>query len=136
MSRALVLGSLVDVRNIDAHKAVRLTIEVPAELAPQVMAVFGWPTRRAPVPVAIARMAGEQKGDERSLAQQAGALCTNAVFQAYLDAATEEECAEVVRNICEVKSRSEIRAGTKPGDLWLDLVERFHGWQAAEQAGA
>jgi hypothetical protein len=136
MSRALVLGSLVDVRNIDAHKAVRLTIEVPAELAPQVMAVFGWPTRRAPVPVAVARMAGEQKGEVRSLAQAAGALCTNAVFQAFMRTATEEECAAAVREICDVNSRSEIRAGTEAGDRWLDLVERFHGWQAAEQAGA
>jgi hypothetical protein len=136
MSRALVLGSLVDVRNIDAHKALRLTIEVPAELAPQVMAVFGWPTRRAPVPVAVARMAGEQKGEERSLAQQAGALCANAVFQVFMGTATEEECAVAVRGMCGVKSRSEIRSGTPAGELWLDLVEHFHGWQAAEQAGA
>jgi hypothetical protein len=81
-------------------------------------------------------MAGEQKAEERSLAQQAGALCANAVFQVFMRAATETECAEAVRDHCDVKSRSEIRTGTEAGDRWIDLVERFHGWQAAEQAGA
>jgi hypothetical protein len=135
--RRVVLGSLVDVRNLDARKAVRLTIEVPADLAVQVMDAFGWPTRRAPVPVEVVRMVEtiEQK-DIRSLAQQAGAMCTNAIFQAFMECSTEEECAQAVREACDVGTRAEIRAGTMAGEQWLDLLERFRGWEAAERVGA
>jgi hypothetical protein len=58
------------------------------------------------------------------------------VFQVFLDCQTEVDAANAVRGLCGVESRSEIRAGTPAGETWLDLVQRFHGWQAAEQAGA
>ena len=135
--RAAMFGSLVDLKNVNSHKSVRLTIDIPAEQASGVVEMFGWPTQAQPVPVAIARMAGGwEKKETRSLAQQAGALCANAIFQVFMDCQSEEECAIAVREVCDVKSRSEIRAGTLPGERWLDLVQRFHGWQAAEQAGA
>jgi hypothetical protein len=51
-----ITGSLVDLKNIAVHKCVRLSIDVPAELAQRVIASFGWPTGQNPVPVAIARI--------------------------------------------------------------------------------
>ena len=134
--RAAMFGSLVDIKNVNAHRCARLTIDVPAEHAAEIVAMFGWPTMADPVPVAVARMAGGwEKKETRSLAQQAGALCANAVFQIFLDCQSEEECANAVRGLCGVKSRSEIRAGTEAGEAWLDLVQRFHGWQEAERSG-
>lgn len=53
---AIISGSLVDVRNVGVHKAVRLTIHVPAEYAMKVFEAFGWPTSVDPVSVAIARL--------------------------------------------------------------------------------
>ena len=53
---AAIYGSLVDLRNVGVHKSLRLTVEVPAELAAQVIEAFGWPTHAAPVPIAMARM--------------------------------------------------------------------------------
>jgi hypothetical protein len=135
--RAVIAGSLTDIRNVGVHKAIRLTVEVPAELAQGVLDAFGWPTAVQPVPVALARMVGEErKAPERSLAQQAGALCANPVFRAYMGAEDEDSCAEMVRYKCGVESRSEIKAGSPGGDRWLDLLEEFHGWEAAEKAGA
>jgi hypothetical protein len=142
--RAVIAGSLTDIRNVGVHKAIRLTVEVPAELAQGVLDAFGWPTAVQPVPVALARMVGEEAArpkkpspvPERSLAQQAGALCANPVFRAYMGAVDEESCAEMVRCKCGVESRADIRGGTPEGDRWLDLLEEFHGWEAAEKAGA
>lgn len=135
--RVAIFGSLVDMRNVSAHKCARLTIEVPAEQAAEIVAMFGWPTAVSPVPVALARMVGEErKAPQRSLAQQAGALCANAVFWTYMGAEDENSCAEMVRYKCGVESRSEIKAGTPGGDRWLDLLAEFHGWEAAEKAGA
>ena len=51
-----ITASLVDVRNIAAHKCVRLEIHVPVEQAGEVMGAFGWPTMVDPVPVALARL--------------------------------------------------------------------------------
>ena len=44
LTAAAITAMLVDVRNVNAHKCVRLEIHVPAEQAGAVMAAFGWPT--------------------------------------------------------------------------------------------
>jgi hypothetical protein len=54
---AITHGSLVDVRNVNQHKCVRLVIDIPAERAREIIDTFGWPTMVDPVPVAIARLA-------------------------------------------------------------------------------
>jgi hypothetical protein len=138
--RAAIRGALVDVRNASAHKAVRLTVEVPAELAEEVLGVFGWPTGVRPVPVAVARMQDEPEQPTApptvSLAQHAGALCRDAIFQRFLGAADYDDATRKVRERCAVVSRSEFVAGTPAGERWRTLVEEFHGWQAAERSGA
>lgn len=136
--RAAIFGSLVDVRNIGAHKCARLTVEVPAEQAAEIIAMFGWPTQAAPVPVALARMVGgsSRPAPQKSLAQQAGALCNDGIFQGWMKTADQDACAAKVRQYCEVESRAEIKAGTPAGDAWGELVEQFRTWQAAERAGA
>lgn len=53
-----ITGSLVDVRNVNTHKCVRLIIDVPAENALKVISAFGWATMVNPVPVAVARLQG------------------------------------------------------------------------------
>jgi len=61
---AAIAASLVDVRNIAAHKCIRLEIHVPAEQASLVLQAFGWPTAVDPVPVAIARLKPEKSASE------------------------------------------------------------------------
>src|SRR5262245_12050060 len=47
---------LVDIRNVDTHKVVKLTLHAPQEQALKLTELFGWPTGVNPVPVALARM--------------------------------------------------------------------------------
>jgi hypothetical protein len=53
---AAITGALVDMKNVATHKCLRLTIDVPAELAMDVIAAMGWPTAVDPVMVAVARL--------------------------------------------------------------------------------
>jgi hypothetical protein len=61
---AITHGSLVDVRNVNQHKCVRLVIDIPAERAREIIDTFGWPTMVDPVPVAIARLAPSATNQE------------------------------------------------------------------------
>jgi hypothetical protein len=56
---AVISGSLVDAKNVNTHKVMRLIIDVPAENALKVIAAFGWPTMVNPVSVAVARLNDE-----------------------------------------------------------------------------
>jgi hypothetical protein len=64
-------GSLVDVKNINMHKVVRLSIDVPAEFGERVIDAFGWPTMVSPVSVAIARL-NQKGGDANTLQSKPG----------------------------------------------------------------
>ena len=80
-------------------------------------------------------------------AKQAGIRCGDPVFWAFLrehghrglkyrHITDEAKCAAVVRNICNVLTRSDL---AKPGFsdqriLWFELDTKFQGWKAAENA--
>ena len=53
---AAIAAQLVDMRNVGAHKSLKLTLHVPEEQALAAIAAFGWPTGANPVPIAIARL--------------------------------------------------------------------------------
>ena len=111
-NRAAISAQLVDVRNVGQHKAIKLTVHVPAEQAQLVMAAFGWPTMVEPVPVALARLDLEaiksgdaapdreeiEKSDracssrsnkpvapDKRLAQRAALLCKDPLFHKWLE---------------------------------------------------
>ena len=167
--QAAIAAQLVDVRNVNTHKCVRMTIDVPAEQAIMVVEAFGWPTQANPVPVAIARLdpsKNKQLGgnppsepadpdkfaarqdrpvkprkpvaSDKRLAQQAGILCSNNAFQAFMFenefavAQNEESVAAGVRLYCGgITSRAEIVPGTAPAERWIDLRGRFDAWMSA-----
>lgn len=104
-----ISAQLVDIRNVGAHKSIKLTIHVPEEQARQIVDLFGWPTMVDPVPVALARlevMPAEQtestidttpvppsdKPARRAKrawhamtpAEQAGIRCSEGAFQVFL----------------------------------------------------
>jgi hypothetical protein len=140
-----VYGMLTDVRNLAAHKSIKLTIEIPAELAASVVEAFGWPTGVKPVPVAVAAMDPKKmsapsseapESRQRSLSQQAGMKCQDAVFRAFMGASNADECADMVRSRCGVTSRADIRVNTPAGRIWAEVMEEFAGWKRAEECGA
>ena len=89
----------------------------------------------------------KQKGklDWRELqpAAQAGIRANDPVFYSFLNETDRilnkkitgaDEAAEIIRNICGVKSRSELGTNHKARILWHQLDEHFQAWKAHENA--
>lgn len=157
MSKAAIIhASLIDIKNVNSHKCVRLIVDVPAELAPQVLKAFGWPTAVNPVPVAVARLAVEPEepveepaaAQEEAVprrpfstllpAQQAGIACNERAFRRFLvdeklavqEALDDaEKAADAVRHYCGVDSRSKLAPGSQAARKWADLHRDYQTWQ-------
>lgn len=155
---AIIQGALVDAKNVAAHRCVRLSIDVPAELGASIVKAFGWPTMAEPVSVAVARLAvvkeeeaerveappalpvpkGKRRFEDMPPATQAALTCQEPRFWAWLreerkaDCGNEDEAAEFVREFCEVPSRADIRADNRAGSRWQWLCSAYRGWLAAE----
>jgi hypothetical protein len=141
---AAICASLVDVRNIAAHKCVRLEIHVPVEQAALVMQAFGWPTMADPVSVAIARLdmtkasapEPEKKRApfaELPIAQQAALLCDRNDFRRFLrwkgwNALSVEGAATALREFCSVSSRSELSTNHIAAGKFQTLTHEFEDW--------
>ena len=75
---------------------------------------------------------------EKRLAQRAGILCADTMFQKYLSKNwkakidSKEKAAAVVRLHCKVNSRSEIKPGTEAGHLFNQLYDHFIAWRDAD----
>lgn len=143
---AAITAQLVDVRNVSAHKCIRLELHVPAEQAALVMAAFGWPTMVEPVPVALARLqtapepiAKPEPPKERRpfselpYSQQAAMRCESDDFHRFISARHhdwlgDDNAAHSIRGHCGVSSRSEIIKGTPAGDKWAALEAEYYAW--------
>lgn len=74
---------------------------------------------------------------EKRLAQQAGILCADPVFQRYLLehhmmlTQDEEGATLAVRMICGVSTRADIVPGTAAGSAWEALCSKFIAWKIA-----
>jgi len=68
---------------------------------------------------------------ELAPAQQAGILCNDPSFRQFLERTTDYTHADhalMVRQICGVESRADIRPGTPATDKWRKLVSDYRGW--------
>lgn len=146
--RAIIDGSLVDVRNVNQHKCVRLVVDVPAERAREVIDAFGWPTMVNPVPVAIARLTEQasqaprpaeqptKPAGAKSYAQRIALLCKEPKFWKFLEEKyrpmkvwDEEAAAETVRMACDVISRGDIIEGSGAAEKWRQLSADYAAWE-------
>ena len=143
---AAIMGQLVDAKNVNAHKCVRLSIDVPSEHAPMVLAAFGWPTMADPIPVAIARLAGPLEAamsepEPKSYAQQAAIMGAEPAFWLFMREAkafttgNADDAAEDIRFWCHVASRSDLREGTKAGNRFRDLRAEYQNWLEGRDLG-
>lgn len=150
MSDAAVFqGALVNLKNSPTHKSVIMQIEVPEEYGEAVVRAFGWPTRVKPLAVAVARLeaAAEQpkaqdKPDHRrfndlSPAEQAGIICKEEEFREFLRTTVPYKAVnlgfdctpeDMVRHICGVQSRADIKEGTEAARQWRIILERYRRW--------
>ena len=85
---AAIAANLVDVRNIAAHKCVRLEIHVPVEQAGMVMDAFGWPTAVNPSDPWLSRASIQRRRPMSSLRkhEEAG---TNLAFRSKPESAAK-----------------------------------------------
>jgi len=85
---------------------------------------------------------GAKRMDWREVqpAAQAGIRCADPVFIAFLKDQYEaywinyEDAAATVRDICEVKSRSDLSTDHRKRVLWHQLDSQFQAWKALEHA--
>ena len=144
---AAISAQVVDIQNDRLHKgSIKITLHVPAEAGAQLTEALGWPTYAQPVPVALARLNGAVVTEGRSanapaattnkMAQRAGILCNEVLFQRFVEFVSGVKInnttmtANYVRGYCNVSSRAEIIAGTPPGDRFEELLNRYAGWKA------
>jgi hypothetical protein len=139
MSEAAVFkGGIVAMKNVGYDASIHLTVALPQELGAAVIAAFGWPTTRSPIPVAIARLEdaaaqpkgqkedelpdvndgedyanrgrlpGQRRFNDLSPAEQAGIICK------------EEEFREFLRTTVPYKAVASFSKGWQPEDLVRD----------------
>ncbi len=147
-------------RTVPSRKIVQLVLELPIEELSRVAQIAehgSWvAVARLNPPAIAAASRGGQEGESvgtggytgtadpppikskplNPLAQKAGIMCHDPVFQKFMKAGDTIECTEMVRTHCGVTSRSWIKDGTPAGVAWRDLVERFEGWKAVEKCWA
>ncbi len=133
MSLPLALSATYsDLKFIKSRKVCQITLELPIEAAPGFVEMFGTPNPAEEVWVAIARLAKPVEGKperDTSLAQEAGRLCDDPLFQKWIGVDTAEEAAQTVRDICGVNSRSEINPRAHSGYEWRRFKQQFYDWR-------
>lgn len=78
----------------------------------------------------------------KSAAQQAGILCNEPQFIKWIGeqygyiVENPDQAAGVIRELCEVESRRDIREGTEAWDKWRNIVGAYKAWQMAPSVGA
>ena len=76
---------------------------------------------------------------EKRLAQRAGILCADPQFQQFLrtyynrQIEDEKDAAFILRQICNVESRADIRPDTEAGKIFDTLYARFITWRDADK---
>ncbi len=165
-SPAAFQATYSDWKLIRSRKVVQVVLEIPLEAAGQAYDVLGgMPNPGAETWCAIARLKGKEGNSnpltdtpapasveaspvrartwaEITPAQQAGIRCNEPAFVQFLASRyrqcvdSTESASQLVRELCEVKSRSEIRAGTKSAETWQRIEQTYQTWLLAERMGA
>lgn len=85
---------------------------------------------------------GPRKFAALPYAQQAAMRCREPIYRVFLremcakGTTTHDECAEAIRDLCEVESRADIRAGTDAEAKWLELEKWFDAWKVKDRVMA
>ncbi len=86
---------------------------------------------------AIVPIDGEEKPMQQAwkISNQAALLCTKPTFKTFLHEehnvqkwASDEECAEFVREFCGVDSRSKLDTDENARKQWLELKQQYEAW--------
>lgn len=132
--------------NVDTHKSVRLSIDVPIENAMRVLELFGWPSMVNPVAVAIAPLdvqaiaTGVAKPEPQrkggKLSQQAALLCQTGAFWKFMEeqkmgiATNEREAAGILHRTFGIVSRAEIDHHPLVAKQFNEIKSAYDAWMA------
>ena len=163
--RAIIAGNYSDLKFIKTRSVAQVIVEIPIEQADAFLKMFGAPQPGKEIPVALARLVKEPSVKARetaqthtrdnadpkadrpkrafadlSLPEQAGIRSQDQSFQMFLmasgyAAADDHDAAEVVRRICNVKSRTELATDNIAAGKWLALNTSFEHWQTDQRYG-
>lgn len=137
---AVIQGTFAHANAIKTRSTFQLIVEIPIEEADKaLLALGGWPQPGKERPVAVALLstkAIEPKAKRGSLAQQAGILCSDKRFLAFLTEnyphigapGNDFEAATAVRSICGVESRREFDSDPAAGQRWKSIKAQYEGW--------
>lgn len=146
---AALSGTFADFKLVKTRSTAQIVVEVPIEQADAALAALGGlPIPGSEKPVALARLndsatpeqpkAKERRSfDELRPSQQAGILCGQGDFQAFLKelystktaAFTEGDAAACVRDFCDVRSRGELSTNETAARQWHTLRTDFEAWK-------
>lgn len=145
---AAIRATFADWRTVKGRKQLQIILEVPLEQQGDVLRMLGAPNPSDPAWVALAllqepaKAAQEPAKDKRKWAdlppsQQAAIRCGEKAFHLFLASRdmnawyaasdaynknAKQTAAKIIRQYCDVTSRSDIHAGEASGRLW-DKVE-------------
>lgn len=139
---AAIRATYSDWRPVKGRKVLQLVFEVPLEEQESVLKYLGAPLPDRSLWCGIARLAETKRQEPapKSPAQMAGILCGDATFRTFLAERNKwdgvgvavldsETAADEVRQVCGVKSRSEIIDGTPAAQKFRDLRAEFDAWR-------
>lgn len=180
MKPAAFKATYSDFRLVKGRKIAQFIFEVPLEGADEALEILGGvprPDREAwcavarlqgsevtppatedtvpsaqpaPVPTPDKPARASKSWHEMDYAQQAGVLCNDPKFRAFLEdhfrhwnlkgyfipERAAERAAQIVRECCQVESRSDIKPGTPAENRWNLLVSAYRAWEQAPACGA
>ena len=144
MSHAAFSGSYCDLKFIKSRSVAQVVVEIPIEQAAAFIAAFGAPEPSKECPVAIARLdmtkaareaeKPRRKLSELPIAQRAALMCDRQAFQKFLDeryaypCAKADDAAEALREMCGVKSRSELSLNVVAATNFERIEREFDAW--------
>jgi hypothetical protein len=155
MDKAAIAGTYSNFRIVRSRKICVVEIELPIEQAQALITALGLPNPANETWVAVARLQAQTPAKQETppaasvelprpfpslpYSQQAALRCQDLNFREFLRSEwetvkDEEDAADVVRRICGVTSRKDIKPGTKAEKLWLRLNTHYELWQSARAA--
>lgn len=141
---------------VGGRKVVQFVFEVPVEKATDALNMLGgFPNSAESVWCGIARLVKPEEAAEKPaqspkarvashMTTRAAILCTDPVFWRFLNetyrnsfpqahVTDEKGAADLVRFLCDVRSRKEIQPDTRAGKKWDDIYTRFVCWRDEPQ---
>lgn len=149
---AVIAAEFVDFKLVRTRSACQIVMEIPIEGADEALRKLGGvpipgtsrpvaiaplvampePQPAKPMPVEPAATApsvtvGGRPWRDLKFAQQAGIMCSDKDFIAWLRAADDKAAAEEVRRRCGVSSRADLDRDPDAAERWLKISHEFFG---------